>query len=101
MSATLASAARIVVDAKTNLPDGTLVTAVMKEGGDDFAWPNLQSAQAQVSGGLGARGHSHPQRAIVQQLGHIARQHAGIGLRTPSPGAQHMLDIPLLLAWHR
>ncbi|HNP70554.1 MAG TPA: SH3 domain-containing protein, partial [Kouleothrix sp.] len=52
VTATLASAARIVVDAKTNLPDGTVVTAAMKEGGSDFAWANQQSAQAQVSGGL-------------------------------------------------
>ncbi len=51
VSATLASAARIVVDAKTNLPDGTVVTAAMKEGGEDFPWPNTQSTQSQVSGG--------------------------------------------------
>ena len=51
VTATLASAARIVVDAKTNLPDGTEVTANMQEGDADFPWFNPQSNRAQVSGG--------------------------------------------------
>ena len=51
VTATLASPERIVVDAKTNLPDGTQVNAAMKEGDADFPWFNPQSTQAQVSGG--------------------------------------------------
>lgn len=50
-TATLASPERIVVDAKTNLPDGTEVTANMQEGDADFSWFNPQSNRAQVSGG--------------------------------------------------
>jgi hypothetical protein len=51
VSATLASPTRIVVDAQTNLPDGTEVTAAMKEGDQDFAWFTPESAKGQAVGG--------------------------------------------------
>src|SRR6266508_5640897 len=40
VKATLASASRIVVDADTNLPDATQVSAAMKENDQDFPWFN-------------------------------------------------------------
>lgn len=51
VTATLASANRIVVDAATNLPDGTQVTAALRQGAEDFAWFNPESAQTQAAGG--------------------------------------------------
>ncbi len=51
VSATLASANRIVIDAASNLPDGTQVTAALLQSGQEFAWYNPESAQTQASGG--------------------------------------------------
>src|SRR5689334_20299360 len=48
VSATLASPSRIVVDAETNLPDGTEVTAAMKQGDQDLAWFTPESAKGQA-----------------------------------------------------
>jgi hypothetical protein len=49
--ATLASASRIVVEAETNLPDETIVTAAMKEGDQDFPWFSTDRASGQVTDG--------------------------------------------------
>ncbi len=49
--ATLASASKIVVEAETNLPDQTMVTAAMKEGDQDFPWFIENRANGQVSDG--------------------------------------------------
>jgi len=51
VTATLAGPTRIVVDAETNLPNGAEVTAIMKQGDQDFAWFNPASAKGQVAGG--------------------------------------------------
>jgi SH3-like domain-containing protein len=53
VTATLAGPTRIVVDAETNLPNGTAVTATMKQDDQDFAWfnPDSNSAKGQVAGG--------------------------------------------------
>jgi hypothetical protein len=50
-NATLAGPSRIVVEADTNLPSGTAVSATMKDGDQDLAWFNPETATAQVSGG--------------------------------------------------
>ena len=49
--ATLASASRIVVEAETNLPDQTIVTATMKEGDQDFPWFTANRANGEVAKG--------------------------------------------------
>lgn len=51
VSARLAGPTRIVVEADTTLPAGTTVTASMKEGDQDLAWFNKETASAQVSSG--------------------------------------------------
>jgi flagellar FliL protein len=51
IQAILTSSSRIVVEAETNLPDSTTVTAVMKDGDQDFSWFSSDRASAEVSGG--------------------------------------------------
>ena len=51
IQAILTSSSRIVVEAETNLPDTTTVTAVMKDGDQDFSWFSSDRASAEVSGG--------------------------------------------------
>jgi hypothetical protein len=51
VTATLAGPTRIVVEASTNLPNGTSVSASMKQGDQDLAWFNQASATGQVSSG--------------------------------------------------
>jgi flagellar FliL protein len=50
-NATLAAPTRIVIDAETNLPTGTAVSAAMKDGDQDLRWFNPETASGQVSGG--------------------------------------------------
>jgi hypothetical protein len=51
VKATLASASRIVVDADTNLPDATQVSAAMKENDQDFPWFNKDVISSKISDG--------------------------------------------------
>ncbi|MEO7912196.1 MAG: SH3 domain-containing protein [Roseiflexaceae bacterium] len=51
IKAILIGASRIAVDAETTLPDNTIVTAVMKDGDQDFAWFSKDRATAKTSGG--------------------------------------------------
>jgi hypothetical protein len=51
IQAILTSSSRIVVEAETTLPDNTTVTAVMKDGGQDFSWFNKDRSSAEASGG--------------------------------------------------
>jgi flagellar FliL protein len=51
VTATLAGPTRIVVEGTTNLPNNTPVTASMKDGDQDLAWFNQDTATAQVSNG--------------------------------------------------
>jgi len=51
LQAILTSSSRIAVEAETNLPDNTTVTAVMKDGNQDFPWFSKDRASAATSGG--------------------------------------------------
>lgn len=51
IQAILTGASRIAVEAETTLPDNTIVTAVMKDGDQDFAWFSKDRASAEASGG--------------------------------------------------
>ena len=51
IKAILTSSSRIVVEAETNLPDNTTVTAVMKDGDQDFSWFSSDRASAEANGG--------------------------------------------------
>jgi flagellar FliL protein len=51
IQAILTSSSRIAVEAETNLPDNTTVTAVMKDGDQDFSWFSKDRASAETSGG--------------------------------------------------
>ncbi len=49
--ATVASSTRIVVEADTNLPDTTQVSAAMKQSDQDFPWFNKDSINAKIADG--------------------------------------------------
>jgi flagellar FliL protein len=51
IQAILTSSSRIAVEAETTLPDNTIVTAVMKDGDQDFPWFSKDRASAEASGG--------------------------------------------------
>jgi SH3-like domain-containing protein len=51
VTATLTRPSQIVVEGETTLPNGTPVSASMKEGDADLAWYNKDTATANVSGG--------------------------------------------------
>src|SRR4051794_13022141 len=51
IQAILTSSSRIVVEAETTLPDNTTVTAVMKDGDQEFPWFNKDRASAEANGG--------------------------------------------------
>src|SRR3954470_23795813 len=51
VKATVASSTRIVVEADTNLPDTTQVSAAMKQNDQDFAWFNKDSISSKIADG--------------------------------------------------
>ncbi|HEU4327579.1 MAG TPA: SH3 domain-containing protein [Roseiflexaceae bacterium] len=51
VQANVAGPTKILIDAKTNLPDGSQVTASMQEDGQEFVWFDPQTASVEVDGG--------------------------------------------------
>jgi hypothetical protein len=51
IQAILTSSSRIAVEAETTLPDNTTVTAMMKDGDQEFSWFSNDRASAEASGG--------------------------------------------------
>ncbi|GAB4204149.1 MAG: SH3 domain-containing protein [Roseiflexaceae bacterium] len=51
VSANIAGPTKLLINAKTTLPDGSRVTAAMKEDGQDFVWFDPETASVEVDGG--------------------------------------------------
>lgn len=52
VTANVAGETKILIKASTDLPNGTPVTAALKENGQDFAWFDPQTASTQVNSGI-------------------------------------------------